>query len=72
LERIIWASKEGRPYLFSETYVGPDRRFQDKPPPGGVGRRRGDVAADAEAAPEATNGDDAMDADIDRKAGQTS
>jgi DNA-binding response OmpR family regulator len=68
LERIIWASKEGRPYLFSETYVGPDRRFQDKPPPAGAGRRRGD----AEAAPEATAGDEAMDADIDRKAGQAS
>ena len=68
LERIIWASKEGRPYLFSETYVGPDRRFQDKPPPAGAGRRRGD----AEAAPEATAGDEAMDADIDRKAGLAS
>jgi DNA-binding response OmpR family regulator len=68
LERIIWASKEGRPYLFSETYVGPDRRFQDKAPPGGVGRRR----ADAEAAPELADGDDAMDPDIERKAGQAS
>jgi DNA-binding response OmpR family regulator len=72
LERIIWASKEGRPYLFSETYVGPDRRFQDKPPPGGTGRRRGDAAAAAEAAPEAVDVDDAMAADIDRKAGLAS
>jgi DNA-binding response OmpR family regulator len=72
LERIIWASKEGRPYLFSETYVGPDRRFQDKAPPSGVGRRRGDAEADAEAAPELTDGDRAMDADIERKAGQAS
>lgn len=68
LERIIWASKEGRPYLFSETYVGPDRRFQDKAPPGGVGRRR----ADAEAGPEPKDGDSAMNTDIDRKAGQAS
>ena len=72
LERIIWASKEGRPYLFSETYVGPDRRFQDKPPPSGTGRRRGDAAAAAEAAPEAVDVDDAMAADIDRKAGLAS
>ena len=72
LERIIWASKEGRPYLFSESYVGPDRRFQEKPPPRGVGRRRGDAAANAEAAPEVTDGDEAMDADIDRKAGEAS
>jgi DNA-binding response OmpR family regulator len=72
LERIIWASKEGRPYLFSETYVGPDRRFQDKPPPGGLGRRRGDAAADAEAAPQPAAGDEALDADSDQKAGQAS
>jgi DNA-binding response OmpR family regulator len=62
LERIIWASKEGRPYLFSDGYVGPDRRFQDKAPPGGVGRRR----ADAEAATIDIEG--APDADDERKA----
>lgn len=66
LERIIWASKEGRPYLFSDGYVGPDRRFQDKDPPGGVGRRRGD----AEAAITGANGagEGVPDADVERKA----
>jgi response regulator RpfG family c-di-GMP phosphodiesterase len=44
LERIIWMSKEGRPFLYSDGYVGPDRRFHDDGPPDGVGRRRGDVA----------------------------
>ena len=43
LERIIWASKEGRPYLFSDNYVGPDRRFQDKDLPTGSGKRRSDL-----------------------------
>lgn len=42
LERIIWVSKEGRPFLFSGDYVGPDRRFRDQRPPNGVGRRRED------------------------------
>jgi len=46
LERIIWSSKEGRKFLFSETYVGPDRRFRNiGPPKGGKGRRREDFTA---------------------------
>ena len=43
LERIIWVAKEGRPFLFTEEYVGPDRRFRDNGPPDGVGRRREDI-----------------------------
>ncbi|HVI31843.1 response regulator [Phenylobacterium sp.] len=47
LERIIWVAKEGRPFLFSGDYVGPDRRFRDEGPPGGAGRRREDQSANA-------------------------
>jgi DNA-binding response OmpR family regulator len=44
LERIVWCSKEGRRFLFCDTYAGPDRRFQDLGPPEGVeGRRREDI-----------------------------
>lgn len=43
LERIIWVAKEGRPFLFTEGYVGPDRRFRDQGPPDGIGRRREDI-----------------------------
>ncbi|HEY8573645.1 response regulator [Phenylobacterium sp.] len=50
LERIIWMAKEGRPFLFSENYVGPDRRFRDDGPPDGVGRRREDKVGQAAAA----------------------
>lgn len=54
LERIIWVAKAGRPFLFTGTYVGPDRRFRDDGPPDGVGRRREDLArAQAEAKAEA-------------------
>ncbi|RAK53664.1 response regulator [Phenylobacterium soli] len=51
LERIIWVAKAGRPFLFTGTYVGPDRRFRDDGPPDGIGRRREDQqkAAEAEA-----------------------
>jgi DNA-binding response OmpR family regulator len=46
LERIIWSSKEGRKFLFTDTYVGPDRRFRDiGPPKGEKGRRREDFNA---------------------------
>jgi len=46
LERIIWSSKEGRKFLFSDTYVGPDRRFRNVgPPKGEKGRRREDFTA---------------------------
>lgn len=44
LERIVWVAREGRPFLFSGSYVGPDRRFRDDGPPDGAGRRREDVA----------------------------
>lgn len=56
LERIIWVAKEGRPFLFTGDYVGPDRRFRDDGPPDGTGRRREDLekakAAGNEAATE--------------------
>jgi DNA-binding response OmpR family regulator len=48
LERIIWAAKAGRGFLFSDSYVGPDRRFHDCERPGGLpGRRRGDAETSA-------------------------
>jgi len=47
LERIIWIAREGRLFLMSDTYVGPDRRFKNEGPPNGVGRRREDKAAAA-------------------------
>lgn len=52
LERIIWVAKEGRPFLFTGGYVGPDRRFRDDGPPDGVGRRREDLIAQENTAKE--------------------
>ncbi|HEX8233052.1 MAG TPA: response regulator [Caulobacteraceae bacterium] len=44
LERVIWISREGRPFVEAGEYLGPDRRFQDVGPPANGGRRRGDPA----------------------------
>jgi DNA-binding response OmpR family regulator len=72
LERIIWASKEGRPYLFSDNYVGPDRRFQEKEPPGGAGRRRGDVGAITGPADDSDETEGALGVEVEQKAGRAS
>jgi DNA-binding NarL/FixJ family response regulator len=45
LERILWVSKGGRSFLYSDDYVGPDSRFKDEGAPGGIARRREDRAA---------------------------
>jgi DNA-binding response OmpR family regulator len=46
LERVFWVAQEIRPFVELDTYVGPDRRFQNLGPPEGVapGRRRSDTA----------------------------
>jgi DNA-binding response OmpR family regulator len=50
LERILWVSKGGRPFLYADDYVGPDRRFRDDPELAVQRRRREDkVANEAEA-----------------------
>jgi CheY-like chemotaxis protein len=44
LERILWMSREKRPYVETLHYVGPDRRWRDVPPPAGTaGRRQKDL-----------------------------
>jgi CheY-like chemotaxis protein len=46
LERILWISKEGRPFVTCDAYVGPERRFKNIGPPGAVGRRKSDQNAE--------------------------
>lgn len=52
LERILWVSKGGRAFLYSDGYVGPDRRFRGQGPPASGGRRREDQVAAAGVAAE--------------------
>lgn len=40
LERILWMSREKRPYVETDHYVGPDRRWRDEALPDGVAGRR--------------------------------
>ncbi len=46
LQRIHWLGREPRPFVESETYCGPDRRYHNLgPPPGMNGRRKDDLSA---------------------------
>jgi DNA-binding response OmpR family regulator len=50
LERIVWISREGRAFLLSDSYIGPDRRFTKKDPPQDHPRRRREDQAESVAA----------------------
>ena len=43
LERIEWIARESRAFVTSDTYRGPDRRFQSGPLPEGVEERRAEA-----------------------------
>jgi CheY-like chemotaxis protein len=43
LQRIAWVARGGRQFLFADSYTGPDRRFRERGPPKGGGRRKGDA-----------------------------
>ena len=62
LERILWMAREKRPYVETDNYVGPDRRWHDKAlPEGSNGRRQ----KDREAAARIAAGGAMNQADID-------
>lgn len=48
LDRILWVSRDKRPYVEVGKYLGPDRRFKVEEPPTGNGRRNNDSANDQE------------------------
>ena len=44
-DRVVWLAKDARAFIDSETYAGPDRRFQKLgPPPNTEGRRKDDLS----------------------------
>ena len=44
-ERIMWLAKDARPFVTSDSYTGPDRRFHKLGPPAGTeGRRKDDLS----------------------------
>ncbi|MET0546726.1 MAG: response regulator, partial [Caulobacterales bacterium] len=40
MDRILWIARHTRPFVASETYAGPDRRFRNVPLPEGLEDRR--------------------------------
>lgn len=70
LERIIWIAKEGRAFVLSDEYIGPDRRFAKSNPEVEHPRRRREdqielqaEAAEAPAAADAPAADATLDGD---------
>jgi len=45
-DRLLWVAFNPRKFVDSPNYFGPDRRFKIEGFPNGVGRRKGDMAAD--------------------------
>jgi CheY-like chemotaxis protein len=43
-DHIAWSARTERPFIETDTYIGPDRRFKNTGPPGGAGRRKTDLA----------------------------
>lgn len=41
-DHIVWIGRNPRPFVEAGDYIGPDRRFHDKGPPDGFGRRMTD------------------------------
>lgn len=53
MERIVWVGKDQRHFVETNSYAGPDRRFQHFGPPVGTkGRRKDDLAPEIGAASE--------------------
>jgi DNA-binding response OmpR family regulator len=63
LERIIWIAKEGRAFVLSDEYVGPDRRFTKNAAKGEHPRRRREDQIELQAEDAETPGGPAPDGD---------
>lgn len=61
LERIIWIAKEGRAFVLSDEYVGPDRRFAKSNPEGDYPRRRREDHIELQPEPATDSGTPAPD-----------
>ena len=61
LQRVLWIAQHNRTFVSCDTYVGPDRRFQNLGPPEGVGRRHNDLSAEVGAATEGNMAQDEID-----------
>jgi DNA-binding NarL/FixJ family response regulator len=62
MERLLWLARENRPFIETNAYAGPDRRWHDKPLAAGVEGRR---QKDRELAVRIAAGGEMNQADID-------
>ena len=60
-DRVTWSAKTTRPFIETDSYVGPCRRFRNLGPPDGVGRRSTDLSAAIGAAVEPNMSQDEID-----------
>jgi DNA-binding response OmpR family regulator len=49
-DHIAWSARTERPFIETDNYIGPDRRFKNTGPPDGAGRRKTDLTTDIGAA----------------------
>jgi CheY-like chemotaxis protein len=60
-DHIAWSARTERPFIETESFIGPCRRFKNAGPPGGVGRRKTDLAGELGAAVEPNMSQDEID-----------
>ncbi|MDR3528773.1 MAG: response regulator [Rhizomicrobium sp.] len=60
-DHIAWSARTERPFIETDNFIGPDRRFKNTGPPDGAGRRKTDMTADIGAALEPNMSQDEID-----------
>jgi CheY-like chemotaxis protein len=60
-DHIAWSARTDRPFIETDTYIGPDRRFKNTGPPDGVGRRKTDLTTEIGVALEPNMSQDEID-----------
>lgn len=63
-DRLVWSAKSDRLFVETDAYIGPDRRFKNVGPPGGIGRRSSDLSAEVGDAKEPNMSQDEIDSFI--------
>jgi len=60
-DHVAWSARTDRPFIETDTYIGPDRRFKNTGPPDGVGRRKTDLTTEIGVALEPNMSQDQID-----------
>jgi CheY-like chemotaxis protein len=60
-DHIAWSARTERPFIETDNYIGPDRRFKNTGPPDGLGRRKTDLTSEIGVAKEPNMSQDEID-----------